>query len=773
MKTLNTHNDEAIDNPNVEPILLVQIAFSGLTLYLCDRVWGDAGSECVHDSQLYEPLVIKWGTIKCGKIHPITYEVAPGEASFTVDNNRPVGGADRFTELFSSYDPHYTTVTISMILQNVAGATSDEIDLFKGQIEDFTGMTNKEVTVACSGYELDVAHKFSHDIVDATTYADADPDDIGKMLPQVYGQAKKVPFLAVDAGALSTLVSDVTASGTTLTLSDSSAFPSSGTVRVGAEEITYTGNSSNQLTGCTRGTGGTTAAAHDAGSGVAEDKSEYNYIIGHAVKAIDAVYVKNVRQSGNYTAYTGQSGDEHASFPGKACIKFTADQVTQRLTDDVDVENRGVSDHNYAYSGGAKEVLPVTWDSSDTTGKSFDGDGISFAPTFDKTKNNDGFSVTIHWSVTVNDLGTQGTLTLEADKPYDGSSYSKDLFKIDTGAIDTEVSHPYIYYTSTDEPSSATRIKWTTTGAFDGDVDVTIEAIEIRFFGYEQTTARSGAVSYTGNSVADAVIGGIVAVDVDGFQDDGSGTYTGSANALIERPDHILKHMLIDRCGLSASEIDSTSYTAAGTFYNTNSFTLAVVILQRPNVRALINRIAHQAKSIEFWEAGVHHLVHIPASESTDKTLDEYRVDLNQVWIRYTNRKDILNTFTARYQRDWSGYSDVREADRAVVTATASGSVTKYGTLEGEQLAFPYITGATMAQAILDWIKDDLDEPRLVIELAGGYYLTDLERGDVVEFSDEFRSLAGLGLIGSGDKFRVLDKSYRPDAAIQIEVIAV
>ena len=46
-------------------------------------------------------------------------------------------------------------------------------------------------------------------------------------------------------------------------------------------------------------------------------------------------------------------------------------------------------------------------------------------------------------------------------------------------------------------------------------------------------------ITLTGNSMADSIIGGLVAADVDGWQDDGSGTYTGTPDALIERPDHI------------------------------------------------------------------------------------------------------------------------------------------------------------------------------------------------------------------------------------------
>ena len=71
-------------------------------------------------------------------------------------------------------------------------------------------------------------------------------------------------------GATSTLNGAITAVATTITLADASSFSTSGSVRINDEIITYSGKSSNDLTGCTRGTGGTTAIAHDTATAVRE-----------------------------------------------------------------------------------------------------------------------------------------------------------------------------------------------------------------------------------------------------------------------------------------------------------------------------------------------------------------------------------------------------------------------------------------------------------------------------------------------------------------------
>jgi len=60
-------------------------------------------------------------------------------------------------------------------------------------------------------------------------------------------------------------------SDTTITLTSAAQFPTSGTIFIENEQITYTGKSGNNLTGCTRGANSTTAATH------ADSTNVYNY----------------------------------------------------------------------------------------------------------------------------------------------------------------------------------------------------------------------------------------------------------------------------------------------------------------------------------------------------------------------------------------------------------------------------------------------------------------------------------------------------------------
>jgi len=953
LKTLSTFTETAIDNPHVDIIRLVEITIGETTLYLCDRVFGDDGL-CVFNNRLYEPLIISWGTIKTGRIDPLTYAVEPGDASFTVDNSQPVGGADCFTALFINNDPQYCSVIISEIHEG-ASAAEDKEDIFGGHIEDLPEMTVDRVTVACGGFELDIVNKFVHTIVDDTTYPGADPDDIGKMVPQIYGPVKRVPCIAADAGGKTTIAEDMTdtspGNGETLDISDASAFPSSGafTIQIDSEQVRIASRSGNTLTlaaSGARGYNSTDAVYHDLGAPMAEIQTKYVYLLAdHPVKEITTVYVDNIRQISGFTAYSGADYNKIAdpsilpTGPGygvafnhdgslmavahwyspyitiyntsdwskvanpsvlpagagygvafnhdgslmavahwdspyitiyntsdwskvanpsvlpagsgyglafnhdgsllavahwdspyitiyntsdwskianpsvlpagaghdvafnhdgslMAVAHFSSPYITIYNTSDWSkVANPSVLPPNIGYgvafnhdgslmavahsvspyitiyntSDWSKIADPTTLPSDIGRGVAFNHDGslmavvhngspyVTIYNTSDWSKiddpstlptssgnavafNHDGSLIAVlhddspfitiyelseyfgkaviifdalpNYKKQVNieadssDLGVDSSGRATGDSGHSHSSaqqtiewyfddatvitgsvqnpnnicdqnltnYARfcnlnakcEVEKISSeeysgppqqyricvrvGTVDVGVQIRANFYglsgtygcTVTSAHNNSTRysmwytvssavdtwvelktkkmtveqiagnnygninevwleVKWTPQGTISGYANVSLSGINL----------VSGIVTLAGNSTAETVIGKMISADAQGYKDDSAGTITGTPYALIERPDHQAKHIIIDRCGLSADEIHAASYSAAGIFFNANSFTLGFPILQRPNVRLLLNRIAIQAKALEFWEAGKHHIVPI------------------------------------------------------------------------------------------------------------------------------------------------------------------
>jgi hypothetical protein len=69
--------------------------------------------------------------------------------------------------------------------------------------------------------------------------------------------------------SISTLLNGaITNSATTITVDDTTAFPASGNLVIGSEEVTYTGKTATEFTGVTRGANGTTASSHSDNSPV-------------------------------------------------------------------------------------------------------------------------------------------------------------------------------------------------------------------------------------------------------------------------------------------------------------------------------------------------------------------------------------------------------------------------------------------------------------------------------------------------------------------------
>jgi hypothetical protein len=73
-------------------------------------------------------------------------------------------------------------------------------------------------------------------------------------------------YVSSTGAADTTLATALTAGATSVVLTDASTFSSSGTIQIEEETITYSGKSSNTLTGASRGQFGSTAAAHTSGT---------------------------------------------------------------------------------------------------------------------------------------------------------------------------------------------------------------------------------------------------------------------------------------------------------------------------------------------------------------------------------------------------------------------------------------------------------------------------------------------------------------------------
>jgi len=93
-------------------------------------------------------------------------------------------------------------------------------------------------------------------------------------LPTDFLQMRGIKF-ASDKIETTTLNGALTDSATSIVLTSAASFTATGTILIGTEQITYTGITTNTLTGCTRGANSTTAAAHVDGASADQIYTEW------------------------------------------------------------------------------------------------------------------------------------------------------------------------------------------------------------------------------------------------------------------------------------------------------------------------------------------------------------------------------------------------------------------------------------------------------------------------------------------------------------------
>jgi hypothetical protein len=198
--------------------------------------------------------------------------------------------------VFYDIHPIKTTTTLTNAFTTVNGSTSVTITFSTDHginandiilLDNFTAITGSDYTAA----DFDDKKFMVTSIPTATTLTITMPTAetgagatlSGGIRVQHYypvGPAEQLPGFGwglaqyggtVSGEATTTLVNSINAVQTTaIELTDASQFPTSGTnfIQIGTEEISYTGITSNVLTGVTRGVRNTTAATHNAGDTV-------------------------------------------------------------------------------------------------------------------------------------------------------------------------------------------------------------------------------------------------------------------------------------------------------------------------------------------------------------------------------------------------------------------------------------------------------------------------------------------------------------------------
>ena len=169
--------------------------------------------------------------------------------------------------------------------------------------------------------------------------------------------------------------------------------------------------------------------------------------------------------------------------------------------------------------------------------------------------------------------------------------------------------------------------------------------------------------------------------DGGGAKDDGAGTITGSAGALLERPDHLYKWALTTYTPrvLSAITTPAEFTVAEASFYK-----LAGVLTEKIALKDFLQRLAWQARCYSYQAAGVSTLIWRPDTIAAAKTLTDQSVrraigsNVTSLRRGRSRLEDVINYVEILYDRDPTGELGWRKNTKN----SDAASITKYGQRE-------------------------------------------------------------------------------------------
>ncbi len=579
----------------------------------------------------------------------------------------------------------------------IGGAMSDADTLFVGLLSDPIVRGNGKIR-----FDLIARAYFHHQgitrPVGITDYPQATPSIIGQSKPVIYGAITQAPCLPIDVGSLTTLATDLTELSSSITVTDNSYFPTAGTVRIDNEEIGFTSKSGAiQLSGCTRGINGTTAAPHKRGAKLAEIQPLYHYLIAdHAIKSGTDIRYEDVGMEGaEYTLNLPQGKITMDS------LLTLGKMVSLIVEEDIDVVSSQDA-HGHGWSGSTTTDSITQYITtpfvSVTSGhpyysifENIPGSYVSGNVTVTVTGNDWEISPFFPGAFPGPPINGVGFRTLS----FGGSGF---IMKSTNGAT---VNSAYRDITYSNEPSIA-------------QTQPNVDSIKI------------GTVSLQGNQVVDTTIGGKVTLDVEGWADDPTGSITGTPYALIERPDHVVRHILRHYGNATNAE------TSASDFDPFTNEKLAIYLDQPIWVRDLLAQIATQCRAIITYSAGRWIMRRRPTVGALKvATITPNEIIRNEDGTStLTESRSGLTTMANRHV--WRAGLNPDRTWQMTGTQNNTPSQTLYG-VRDTTIDLPFIQDATQAQSVIDWLSARQGNPnRAIITCSTTLSHSALELGDVV-----------------------------------------
>lgn len=293
------------------PVWILKIRAGGVDYYLSGNAinvtpWGITTKRWVQS----------WGTITEGISGAIDeFKISDFSVSLLVDPD----ASPNILDLAETYDLEKDPCSLYLWFQGCADSPQE---MFRGYIRDYPiSDGDTVVSLQIQDETLKWESVYVGRKVALQEFPYADPDDVGKVIPIVYGTVGKLPALAVNAGAQTSLPNGVNATTPSVIVSDVSRLAAGKIIRVDAEEMLIQSIAGSTLT-VVRGVNGTLAEVHQRGATVWEKKAEFIYVVAdHPVTSMPKVYVQVGQVEMDVSALcTAWPAGDHPSYLGRAIL---------------------------------------------------------------------------------------------------------------------------------------------------------------------------------------------------------------------------------------------------------------------------------------------------------------------------------------------------------------------------------------------------------------------------------------------------------------------
>jgi hypothetical protein len=704
----------------VAPVWILKLTVNGTVYHLSASAFTIAGWGEEEITVL--PWIARFGRIResvTGDLKEIRM------ADFDLDLLADPAAAPNMVTLAEGYEIEESPAELYLWYLGLAAATDPPEMKFRGHARDVNIPNDTGVSLVLEDEAVRL-QSYVGTRVSLDDYPNADPDDVGKVIPIVYGSPGEYPALAVEAGIITTLPATINTDDTEFPLSDATGLSVGDVLLIDAELLHITALDGDTVT-VTRGYDGSTAADHLKGAQVGQSRNSFVYLAAnHALDAISKVFAKvggrKIDVTGIVTRYLGTVGDHHPDYPGRAAIELasfiTVEQAVRLTADNGDLDLldmleilQGAHDHPQVVNG-TLDILPDSHTTAlaawvGTISDVYDGNSSSYihgssftAESFANFRRTAAFTTyNTPLRVRAKILYTAGTPTAiramithgSVDSGYAYLPQGASVYGY-TGWLNCsgnwgDINSPSYTNISVRATNDANLIDvW-----FEVDYGTpSLAAAPASGVGKNGGYQLTGNIGFAGNSVANTLIG-------DGI--------TVLATRNITDPPDVFDDFLQTHAG------DAT-LAVTGTFPECYKFDL--VINEYRRMIDWLDSLAFQCRAYFRRICAVSMLIVRPDELTSVRTISTVRIDGDRRVYRREKAplENVLNKIQVLYDRDWTmDKSD--KSYRAQVAASDATSIARYGTRERPSLfQFDAVRVPEMAADLLAfWLATCKDRP--------------------------------------------------------------